>query len=196
MSSGPAGARRAYETVFKGLAPRLHRMAYLFLHNAHAAEDAVQETCVRGLAAFEDFRGDARPETWLYSIALNVCRQKLREADGREGLASFETLDGGRLPGRSARGPVTSLMRRETAARLALALGFLTDLQRESFVLHYVEELPYEAVAPMLGVSAVAARGLAHRARKVLLAKLPAGLDPSFGASPRPSSRPASGGCG
>ncbi len=155
-------------------------MAYLFLHDAHAAEDAVQEACARGLAAFHSFRGDSTPEVWLYSIALNTCRQRLREAEVREGLASFQVLDAGRAPGRPIRGPVTSLVRRETAARLALALGYLTDLQRESFVLHYVEDLPYEAVAPMLGVSVVAARGLAHRARKILLAKLPAGLELSL----------------
>lgn len=186
MKSGTVGARRrVYEELFEVQAPRLHRMAYLFLHNAHAAEDAVQETFARGMAAYPGFRGDARPETWLYSIALNICRMRLREAELREGLASFQALDGGRLPGRASRGPVTSLMRRETAARLALALGYLTDLQRESFVLHYVEELPYEAVAPMLGVSVVAARGLAHRARKILLTKLPPGLESTLWASAR-----------
>lgn len=166
-------------------APRLYRMAYLFLHNSAAAEDAVQEACARGLASFQDFRGESSPEVWLYSIALNVCRQRLRESEVREGLASHDVLDRSRAPGRAARGPVTSLIRRETAAHLALALGHLTDLQRESFVLHYVEELAYESVAPMLGVSVVAARGLAHRARKILLNKLPAGLEPILGSSSR-----------
>lgn len=41
-------------------------------------------------------------------------------------------------------------------------------------MLHYVEELPYQAVSPLLGVSIVAARALAHRAREVLKTKLPA----------------------
>lgn len=173
--------RRAYEDLFRQQADRLHRMAYLFLHDRGAAEDAVQETLARGLAKFRSFRKESRPDVWLYSIALNVCRQHLRRAKVKESLAGPEMLDGGRPLRRISRGPLTSLMRRETALCLAIALGFLTDLQREAFVLHYVEELPYEAVAPMLGVSLVACRGLAHRARKMLLSKLPPNISPPFG---------------
>ena len=173
--------RRVFEELFHRQADRLHRMSFLFLHDRSAAEDAVQETFARGLGKFHSFREDARPDVWLYSIALNVCRQHLRNAKVREGRAATEQLEGGRHPGRQERGPLTSLLRRETALCLAIALGFLTDLQREAFVLHYMEELPYEAVAPMLGVSRVACRGLAHRARKTLLAKLPPNLSMPFG---------------
>lgn len=173
-------SRARFEEVFHQQADRLHRMSYLFLHDRIAAEDAVQETFARGLAKFHSFRKEARPDVWLYSIALNVCRQHLRKAKVREALAGPEQLDRGRHPGRSGRGPLTSLMRRETALCLSIALGFLTDLQREAFVLHYVEELPYEAIAPMLGVSLVACRGLAHRARKTLLVKLPPNIARPF----------------
>ena len=174
-------SRAAFEELFHQQADRLHRMSYLFLHDRVAAEDAVQESFVRGLARAHTFRRESRPDVWLYSIALNVCRQHLRKAKVRESLAAPDKLDRGRHPGRSGRGPLTSLMRRETALCLSIALGFLTDLQREAFVLHYVEELPYEAVAPMLGVSLVACRGLAHRARKTLLAKLPPNISGGFG---------------
>lgn len=169
-----------YETLFQAQEARLCRMAYLFLHDGAAAEDAIQETFVQGLAAYAGFRGDSKPEVWLYSIALNTCRQHLRRSKVREGLADQAKLDRGRSPGRAVRGPLTSLVRRETASCLAIALGHLTELQRESFVLHYIEELPYEAVAPLLGVSVVAARGLAHRARKILLTKLPPNLEQPF----------------
>lgn len=171
---------KKFESLFEAQEARLFRMAYLFLHDATTAEDAIQETFVQGLAAYPGFRGDSKPDVWLYSIALNQCRQHLRRSKVREGLADREKLDRGLAPGRVMRGPLTSLVRRETASCLAIALGHLTDLQRESFVLHYIEELPYETVAPMLGVSVVAARGLAHRARKILLAKLPPNLSHPF----------------
>jgi RNA polymerase sigma-70 factor (ECF subfamily) len=51
---------------------------------------------------------------------------------------------------------------------LAIALGHLTDRQKETFILHYVEDLPYEEIGRILGVSAGAARALSHRAREVL----------------------------
>lgn len=166
--------RKAYEALFHAQVEKLRRMSYLFLHNAAAAEDAVQETFTFGLAKLHTYRGASRPDVWLYSIALNVCRAAYRKARVQEGQADTTRLDRGRRPGSKPRGPLTSLLRRETASRLAIALGHLTDLQREAFILHYVEDLPYEAIAPILDVSTVGARGLAHRAKRVLRERLPA----------------------
>ena len=163
--------RDQYEELFAAQREKLRRMAYLFLHEESAVEDAVQETFTRGLAHLHTFRAESRFDVWVYSIALNVCRQAYRKARIEQKLADPRGKIAGRRVGR---GPLTSLLRREQASRLAIALGFLTDLQREAFVLHYVEDLPYEAIAPMLGVSVVAARGLAHRAKGVLRTKLPA----------------------
>ncbi len=167
------GDRKAYAGLFERHAERLRRVAYLLLHDASAAEDAVQEAFTRGLFRIGSYRGEAKPDVWLYSICLNVARQMLRKEGVREDLADASKLDRGRRPGGKPRGPLTSLMRRETAARLTIALGFLTDLQREVFILHYFEGLSYEEIAPLLEVSVVAARGLAHRAKQVLRAKLP-----------------------
>ncbi len=173
MEKAAEGDRAAYAELFQGHAPRLQRLAYLILHDSASAEDAMQETFTRGLDKVRTWRGEARPDVWLYSIALNVCRKQLRKDSVREASASPDDLEGGRRPGRTPRGVLTSIVRRETSRRLAIALGFLTDLQREVFVLHYVEGLPYDEIAPLLGVSVVGARGLAHRAKAVLREKLP-----------------------
>lgn len=173
MESAAKGDRDAYAELFERHATRLGRMAYLILHDSSSAEDAVQEAFARGLDKIRTWRGEAKPDVWLYSIALNVCRQHLRKDSVREASAAPADLEGGRRPGRTPRGVFTSVVRRETSRHLAIALGFLTDLQREVFVLHYVEGLAYDLIAPMLDVSVVGARGLAHRAKEVLRAKLP-----------------------
>lgn len=157
--------KQEYEKVFEEQKDKLRRMAYFFLHEDAAIDDALQETFIRGLASLHTFRRESRFDVWLYSIALNVCRQMYRRARREESVASRDA--------RAGRGPVTSLVRREDASRLALALGHLTDLQKEVFILHYVEELPYEELAPMLGISVVGARGLALRAKEKLRSKLP-----------------------
>jgi RNA polymerase sigma-70 factor (ECF subfamily) len=172
MRRATAGDRDAYARLFERHSARVLRMAYLLLHDLPAAEDAVQETFARGLAGLSAYRGEAKPGVWLYSIGLNVCRETLRKEGAREDLVAPGTLERARKPGKPARGVLTSLMRRETAARLAIALGHLTDLQREVFVLHYVEELPYESVARLLDISVVGARGLAHRAKRTMRSKL------------------------
>jgi RNA polymerase sigma-70 factor (ECF subfamily) len=165
--------RPAFERLFHTQSDKLRRMAFCFLHDEAAAEDAMQDTFTRGLASLNTFRAKSRPEVWLYSIGLNVCRQAYRRARFQQEAGGEGS---GKNLGRQPHGPLTSLLRRETASRLAIALGYLTDLQREAFVLHFVEELPYEDIAPMLGVSVVGARGLASRARQKLHGKLPRGL--------------------
>jgi RNA polymerase sigma-70 factor (ECF subfamily) len=167
-------SRETFEVLFRNQAEKLRRMAFCFLHDESSAEDAVQETFSRGLAFLHTFRSESRPEVWLYSVCLNVCRQAYRKARIQEQALTGPAAAKSR--GRRVRGPLSSLLRRETAARLAIALGYLTDLQREVFVLHYVEELPYEEIAPLLGVSVVGARGLAQRAKDKLKKKVPAGF--------------------
>jgi RNA polymerase sigma-70 factor (ECF subfamily) len=148
---------------------RLVRVCYLLLHDRHAAEDAVQETFARALQQMDAYRGESPPAAWFYGIAVNVCRRELRDRERHARPAGHEALDAMRV---ASRGIITSVMRRETAARLAIELGCLPERQREAFVLHYVEHLPYEEIAPLLGTSVGAARVLSHRARALLQRKV------------------------
>ncbi len=172
MRRAQAGDREAYGRLFRRRAGPIWQMAYLFLHDAASAEDVVQETFLRGLEHLASYRGEAAPKAWLCAIALNVCRQAHRRRGVRESRADTAVLEGGRKDGPPPRGVLTTLLRRETGRQLAVALGFLTEPQREVFVLHYVEELPYESIAGILKTTPGAARALALRARKVLREKL------------------------
>ncbi len=55
---------------------------------------------------------------------------------------------------------------------LAVALGHLTERQKETFVLHYIEEVPYGEIGNILGISPEAARALSQRARETLRSHL------------------------
>ena len=72
---------------------------------------------------------------------------------------------------------MTSAIRREEDRLLTVALGYLTEGQREVFVLHYVDGLPYEDLGKILNLRPGAARALAHRAKATLQKKLGANMD-------------------
>ena len=102
-------------------------------------------------------------------------------------------LESRRLPSAQP-GPATSIIQRESHERAAIAMNRLPDLLREAFVLHYIEDLPYEAVALILGVSIGAARLRAMRARKTLQAEFLSFLEPEVRArlaAPPPEIPPA-----
>jgi RNA polymerase sigma-70 factor (ECF subfamily) len=172
MERAQAGDAQAFGTLFKRCSPGIWQMAYLLLHSADSAEDVVQETFTKAFEHVADFRGESEPRSWLSAIALNACRLMVRKKTNGPVSADTAKLDAGHPVPPPRRGVLTSLLRRETSRRLALALGFLTEPQREVFVLHYVEGLPYEEVAKLMDTSAGAARALSQRARTILQEKL------------------------
>jgi RNA polymerase sigma-70 factor (ECF subfamily) len=172
MTRAQAGDKAAFGILFQRRSPAIWQMAYLLLHSADAAEDVVQETFTSAFEHVGDFRGESEPRSWLSAIALNSCRRMIRKRASGVLSADTSRLEHGQPMSAPRRGVLTSMLRRETNRRLALALGYLTDPQKEVFVLHYVDGLPYEDVAKLLDTTAGAARALSQRARTILQEKL------------------------
>lgn len=173
MNRVAGGDSTAYARLVERYGDSIRRVCFLLLHCPHAAEDATQETFAQALARISQYRGEGEPRSWFYSIALNVSRRWLRGEEKRAALSRRKDDPQGRWMGFSPRGLLTSLVRRETVQQLAIAMGYLTEGQRESFILFYVEDLPYEEIAQILGLSSGAARALSHRARAILQTKVP-----------------------
>jgi RNA polymerase sigma-70 factor (ECF subfamily) len=173
MSRAMAGDSGAYGELFEKYRERISRMAYAIVHDQSAAEDVVQETFLKGLDRIATYRAEAAPRAWFSSIALNVCRHRLREGKREAERAGERQLDGGRRLWRPrTRGAATKVVQQENNRLLAVALGFLTEAQREVFVLHYDQGLAYEEIAQIVGIRPGAARALAHRAKAALRDKL------------------------
>ncbi len=178
LNLAKSGDMTPYALLFKRHADRIWRMAYMILHSSAAAEDVTQETFTRGLTHIASYRGEAEPRAWFSSIALNLCRHYLRDKNKEAELADSAKLErGGRVGRPRTRGALSSAVRRETNRLLAVALGYLTQAQREVFVLHYVDDLPYEEVSQILEIRPGAARAPAHRAKAVLQKQLGPALD-------------------
>ncbi len=167
------GDRDAYGVLFERYAERLRRMATMILPPSYAAEDVVQETFVRGFERLSSYRGEGDLCSWLVTIAINICRHQLRSPRMRMEFACEESLDRECHFRRSrSRGVVTKTVQKEDNRLLRIAMGYLTDAQREVFVLHYQDGLPYDEIGKILNIRAGAARALAHRAKTTLRERL------------------------
>ena len=67
------------------------RLCFLYLGDQMEAQDAAQETFLKALRAFQDFRGQSSERTWLARIAINTCKDMLRSwwnrrVDGEQAL--------------------------------------------------------------------------------------------------------------
>jgi len=163
----------AYGKLFERYADRIRRMSILVLPPHFSAEDVVQETFVRGMTRLESYRGEGDLCSWLVTIAINICRHQVRTPKRKMELSCQESLDREHHFGRvRSRGVVTKAVQKEDNRLLRVAMGYLTEAQREVFVLHYQDGLAYEDIGKILDMRAGAARALAHRAKATLREKL------------------------
>jgi RNA polymerase sigma-70 factor (ECF subfamily) len=160
-----AGDHYPASEIYDRYSGRIYNFAFRFLKNAEAAEDATQETFVKMLKHANQFHGDAKLSTWLFSITANWCRDHLRKADNKP-KDSDDVLV--MLPASSDTSPDRTLERREDETRVRKALGALTPEQREAILLSRYQGLSYAEIAQISGCSEGAVKTRVFRAMETL----------------------------
>lgn len=133
----------------------LFRFVYRMLPRTEDARDICQETFLRVLKKAHRFQEGSRFSTWMYQIALNLCRDKLRKRKrwklvmvrDREFDERVATPD----PAACADDPARVVQSREESAAVLRALRQLPDEQREVLVLKEFEGLKFREIAELLG---------------------------------------------
>src|SRR5688500_20278070 len=83
MSIVQGGDYSPASEIYDRYSARIYNFALRFLKNAEAAEDATQEVFVKMIRHANEFQGDAKLSTWLFSITANWCRDYVRKADSK-----------------------------------------------------------------------------------------------------------------
>jgi RNA polymerase sigma-70 factor (ECF subfamily) len=160
-----AGDSSPAAEIFDRYSSRIYNFAYRFLRNSEAAEDATQEVFVKMLKHANQFHGDAKLSTWLFSITANWCRDYLRKADNKA-KESEEVLYS--IPASSELAPDRNLERRQDEQLIQKALSALTPEQREAILLSRYQGLSYAEIAQISGCSEGAVKTRVFRAMETL----------------------------
>jgi RNA polymerase sigma-70 factor (ECF subfamily) len=146
--------------------PRLLGLATRMLGDRSEAEDVAQETFLRLWRQAPAWRrGEARLDTWLYRVALNLCTDRLRKRRETYVAEPPEQTDPDADPARG-------LAETERNDAVQAALDALPDRQREAIVLQYYQELSNIEAAAVMGIGVEALESLLSRARRALRARL------------------------
>ena len=153
----------AFEALFASHGPRMKSVALNMLGNRSDAEDAVQEAFLRAYRSRASFRQDASLWTWVYRILLNTCRDigRRRVSHAEAPLDDDPALD---RPARAVDHPLRLALKR--------ALGDLSPIYREVFVLCEVEGHTHREVAAILDIPEGTSKGRLFEARQQLKARL------------------------
>ncbi|WP_454688677.1 RNA polymerase sigma factor [Achromobacter aloeverae] len=160
----PAAVR---ELVARKL-PRLLALATRMLGDRAEAEDVAQDAFVRVWRQAPRWRaGEAKFDTWLHRVALNLCYDRLRGR--REDPMADMPDDADPGPG-----PDAELARRDREAALKAALAALPPRQREALILTYYQDLSNVEAAAAMEIGVEALESLLARARRSLRERLAA----------------------
>jgi RNA polymerase sigma-70 factor (ECF subfamily) len=158
------GEQVAFGQLMHRYAGAVYNLAYRMLGDAQDAEDASQEIFLRAYTRLTSFDRTRRFSTWLLSIASNYCIDRLRRR-----RFAWLTLDdvAFSLPSHE-RGPERSALDREERDRVQAALRRLPDHYRLVLVLRYWQEMSYNEIAQVTGLTESALKTRLHRARHML----------------------------
>lgn len=139
------------------------------------AEDAAQEAFIAAANALESFRGQSSVRTWLFSIAINACRGRLRRRRARRALAN--TLAAVQRVFGTSELPEQRAERSDRDRRLWAAVDRLDDKHRLVVLLRYVYDMPAGEIAQALGISEGTVHSRLHYARRELLGLMQRGSE-------------------
>jgi RNA polymerase sigma-70 factor (ECF subfamily) len=131
----------------------IYALAYRQLRREEDARDVCQETFLRAYRALHGFRGQAKFSSWLYRIALNLCRDSMRRERRTPVVQAPEDVDLMDLA--AARGPTESIedrvARNDLSRAVERAMTLLPEEQRTAIVLKEYEGLTFQEIADLIG---------------------------------------------
>ena len=139
--------------------------------NASEAEDLAQETFVAVWQNRARFRTGAEFKPWVFTIALNLARKRLRGWRRRPNISLEEWMSADAARAEESDGDPgtrTVLERAEIAAAVRDAIAALPADLREAIVLFEYEEMSHADIARVVGATPKAVETRIHRAREKL----------------------------
>lgn len=141
----------------------LYRHAVSLVLDHDVAADMVQDAFVRAYTHLGDCRDRGRFRAWLFRTLRHRCLDYLKEAARRN-----VRLDDADPLVDPTDGPDAMIERERLRTEIEQVLAQLPVAQREAFVMHYVEGVPYETMAELLDASVSALKMRVLRARETL----------------------------
>lgn len=167
----------------------IYALAYRTIGREEDARDVTQDTFLRAFRALPGFKGQAKFSSWLYRIALNLCRDWIRRQRRTPTVAMPEGVDLIELA--SEQGPVESIetlvARREMSDAVAEAMKRLPDEQRTAIVLKEYHGLTFQEIADIQGCPLSTVKTRLYQGLTVLRRQLEAAGMTSSGTNERAS---------
>lgn len=164
----------ALNEIMQRYKERIYRLAWRYVGNEDTALDVVQETFTKLYFNINKYDPAYKFSTWLFQIAVNLCRDHLRKKKNHARNVSYDALseNGSSDWQQSEENIETSFQSKQQLAHLRQEIERLPDTLKEAFILFALEDRTQNECAEILNVSAKTVETRVYRARKILTEKL------------------------
>ncbi len=176
-----AGEREAFDELVARYQRYVFNLVYQHLGDHGDMDDVAQEVFLRIYKFIRKYRGDASIESWIYKIVLNYCRTHARRRSAwtrlfmpssgpnAEEEHTYEVLD---TLADSTYDPAKTVEQRRLADDIMGAVRALPEIYRNILIMREVNELSYEEIADILGISIGTVKSRISRARDLVKMKV------------------------
>lgn len=169
VNSKPIQSVAELSQLIKANKSRLSWFVRKHLRNDEFVEDLFQQTCLEAFRNWGNFRGESKPETWLFGIALNLVKNyKSRDVNYRFSFESLDEEDSVELESISEEEPMQCLLRAERIQKIREAIDSLPEKMHSVVQLVILEGLSYQEAALELDLPIGTIRSRVSRARDLL----------------------------
>ena len=166
---------RAFNELVELYEGRVFRLVLRMLGRREEAEDMAQEVFVQVFKAIGQFRGDSKLSTWVYRIAVNLCKNRVKYLNRRysgaeeelEPMAERALLTTGVTTGDVSR-PDHLVEGFQLERIVHDCIAELDPDFREVLILRDVEDLTYDELCEITGLPDGTVKSRLHRARAML----------------------------
>ena len=173
------GDVRAFETLIERHQGAVIGTVAKMLGGPSDAEDIAQQVFIRIWKSAGRYNPTAKFTTWMFTITRNLVFNEMRRRQRKPAVSIEEREDDFHLQTADTRGktPTDEALQRELEAAVDASIQSLPEKQRMAVILRRYEEVPYEEIATVLGLSLSAVKSLLFRARTQLKEDLQKYLD-------------------
>ncbi len=180
-----SGDREGLDRLVLRHKDRIFNLCYRLLGEYSDAEECAQETFIKVFRSIKGFRFESSFSTWVYTIAVNICKNRRNSAEHRfwkrvlrfgqnsqeqEGPEDYAIED-------PAPSPLVRMTEMEKEIMLQAAINSLSHDHRTVIVLRHVEGLSYEEISGITGYNLGTLKSKLARARLILQDKLRLGVE-------------------
>ncbi|MFZ5953037.1 MAG: RNA polymerase sigma factor [Candidatus Rifleibacteriota bacterium] len=163
------GDEACFRTLVDRHKKRVFHLTYRFLNGSPDAEDVAQEVFVKIFFSKDSYKPLAKFTTWLFTITRNTCFQNLKKKGklislnekADETNSEMQSM----ISDRNSENPSETCLDEEKRRIVADAIAKLPETQRMVILLRRFEQLSYDEIAEVLGVTVQSVKSLLFRGR-------------------------------